>query len=85
MNRLKGVFHTIRFMWVGRFGGSIIGGEYYLLKPIKIHKDANAEFADLAIHTLHNKAAFVFDCSQMNVLKLDDVTLKNKGWVFSDE
>ena len=84
INRLKGIFHTIRFMWVGRFGGSIVGGKYYLLKPIKIHKNADAEFADLMIYTLHNKSAFILDCSGLSGIKLD-VTLKNKGWVFSDE
>ena len=58
MNRLKGIYHTLMFMWVGRFGGTINGGEYYLLKPIRVYNDATIVLTNITIHKLHNKSLF---------------------------
>lgn len=68
MKRIKGIYHTLRFMWLGRFGGNIDGGEYYLLRTITIRKDVDVSLSNLTIHKLHDGAAFFVECYSMAAL-----------------
>ena len=83
MKKIKGIFHTLKFMWVGRFGGSIDGGDYYLLKTIKVHKNANISLSNLTINKLHNKAVFHVDAGALVGANLSGITMNDIGWMFT--
>jgi len=77
MNKLfKGIFHTLKFMWVCRFSGVIDGGIYYLLKTVYIHKNANVTFSNLTIHALHVNSVFHVDSEHLSELKIDTTNYK---------
>ena len=73
--KAKGILHTLRFVWLGRFGGSIDGGEYYLLKPIRIHKTADVSLSNLTLNKLHNENLFLTD-DEFNI------EMKDTKWIF---
>ena len=85
MNKLKGIYHTLLFMWIGRFGGSIDGGGYYLLKTIRVHKEADISLSNLTINKLHSGSVFCVDAGALANAKLDDITMNDTGWIFTND
>ena len=74
-DKAKGVLHTLRFMWLGRFCGSIEGGEYDLLWTIRIYKSAVIKLDNLTLNKLHSNKLFLIDHGEFNV------DIKNTKWV----
>ena len=73
MNIVKGIFHTIRFMWIGRFGGVINGGNYYLLKTIRVHKNARFKISNTYLEKMHKGDLFIVDAKA--VFKIINTTI----------
>tara|TARA_R110002020_G_scaffold467655_1_gene691352 strand:+ start:52 stop:306 length:255 start_codon:yes stop_codon:yes gene_type:complete len=82
MNKLKAIWHTLKFMWIGRFGGKIDGGYYYLLKPIRVNKNAGIELNNLTIHKLHGGAVFIIEPCNTNEFVVSDMEITGKGGAF---
>lgn len=48
---IKAFFHSIYFSYVGRFGGEVNGGVYYILWTINIYSD-NARWVNIRVYAL---------------------------------
>lgn len=57
MKILKGLKDSVKFTWLGLFGGSIAGGNYYLLWTVHVWSDI--ELSNLNIESKAEPVFFV--------------------------
>jgi hypothetical protein len=61
LKSILGLYQSIRLSYVGRYGGIIDGGTYYLWWPIQV-KNINAQFLNMHVIRMRN-LQYTFNCS----------------------
>ena len=77
LKSILGLYQSIRLSYVGRYGGIIDGGTYYLWWPIHV-KNKKAQFLNMVIIPMRN-LEYMFELDSLGVDNLINVCFKNIG------
>lgn len=77
LKSILGLYQSIRLSYVGRYGGVIDGGTYYLWWPIHV-KNKKAQFLNMDIITMRN-LEYMFELDSFASDNLVNVYFKNIG------